>query len=115
MFNKKSATSLFQENDSNVPVTIFNKSAVKPDHSHLTSEYISIVRNSLGASLFEEDQLYHFQITTIKAETFTLHCKRSKFIEDFRALFSNKLPLSLRIDILEDSDSSWIFILKDDL
>lgn len=115
MFNKKSISCLFHDNDCGIPVTIFNNLALKSDPKHCINEFLGTVFNSLSVTEYNTEQFYHFQITTIKDGTYTLYCSRSNFVTAFKTLLYNKLPLSIRLDILEDSDFSHIILLKEDM
>lgn len=115
MTNKKSISNLFQHGDSNIPVTVFGKSDSSIEPCVCISEYFSAVLNTVNASLFMPNQQYHFQVTTICGETFTLFCHTNKFVGCFKTLFASKAPLSVRIDVLEDTDCCCVILLKEDL
>ena len=115
MFNRKNICCLFRDTDFGIPVTIFDNLAFKSDPKYCINEFSSTVFSTLNVTDYDKEQLYHFQITTIKDGTFTLHCSKRNFATEFKTLLYSKLPLSIRLDILENSDFSRIILLKEDM
>lgn len=115
MLSKHRLTRLFEDTDVNIPVTIFTPQDAKSGTHSNNHLWFGTIKDCLGQSLKNSEQTYHFQITSINGKIYTLHCTGSQFMEELRALFLCKDPMSIRIDILEDYDSTWIIILKSDL
>ena len=103
---------LFEDTDINIPVTIFTE-PLKKEHSKLS--WFNTIRECLCDQLLISEQVYTFQITSIKGKIYTIHSTGTHFIEELQHLFLYKDPLSIRVDILEDSDRSWIILVKSDL
>lgn len=115
MLNKRYLKRLFVDNDTNVPVTIFNECTKKDCDSLYRSKWFFTIKDCLGKALTQSEQTYTFQITSIKGKIYTIHCAGNHLIDELRSLFMYKDPMSIRIDILEDYDRSWVIILKNDL
>lgn len=112
---KKCLSKLFTDTDINVPVTIFSEHKINFNSYAYKQSWYQTIKECLGEILNDDQQPYHFQISLINAKTYTIYCTGNQFMEDFHSLFKCKPPLSLRIDVMENSDNSWIIILKDDL
>ena len=115
MSKTKSISHLFHHGDFNIPVTVFHKSDSSIESCLCSNEYFTTVLNTVNASLFMPNHQYHFQITTISGETFTLFCHTDKFVGCFKALLGSKAPLSVGIDVLEDTDCCCVILLMEDL
>ena len=115
LLNKIHLTKLFEDTDINIPITIFSESQKKSNGYAYKQAWYHLIQEALGSALNNYEQAYHFQITSVKGKVYTLHCTGSNFMNELQTLFKCKAPLSIRIDILEDYDSTWIIIIKDDL
>ena len=115
MINKKMLSRLFEDSDINIPVTIFSEPQKKVNGYAYKSAWYQTISDTLGETLKNHEQNYHFQITSMKGKNYTLHCTGAFLMAELHKLFECKAPLSIRIDLLEDSDSSWVIILKEDL
>ena len=112
---RNSIKKLFDDRDINIPVTIFSETLKKDNSYAYKQAWYQIIKESLANALNDSYHTYHFQITSICGEVYTLHCTGAQFMNELHALFSSKSPSSIRIDLLENYDISWIIILKDDL
>lgn len=112
---RKSIKKLFDDRDINIPVTIFSETIKKGNSYAYKQAWYHIIKESVFQTLDDSCHAYHFQITSINGKVYTLHCTGAQLMDELHSLFSCKAPLSIRIDVLENSDISLIIILKDDL
>ncbi len=115
MLIKNRLTKLFEDSDINIPVTIFSGLAKKDDGYAYKNAWYQAIKESIDATLNNREQAYHFQITSIKGKIYSLHCNCNQFVNELRSLFEYETPMSIRIDLLENYDTSWVIILKNDL
>lgn len=115
MLNKSHLSKLFEDTDINIPVTIFHEPQKKSNSSAYMNAWYQTISNALGDSLKNHEQSYHFQITVLKGKVYTINCVGASLMNELHSLFEHSSPLSIRIDTLENSDASWVIILKDDL
>ena len=106
---------LFEDTDSNIPVTIFSETFNKNTYYYYRANWFTAIKDGLDNLALCPESTYHFQITSINGKVQIIHSTCNKLIDELHTLFSCKQPTSLRIDILENSDLSWIIILKEDL
>lgn len=115
MLRRNCIKRLFHDGDLNIPITVLGDSLKSDSSFYNRSVWFSTIQSSLGTAITTSEQIYTFQITSIKGKIYTIHSSGKQIIEELRNLFSHKAPLSIRIDILEDSDQSWIILIKSDL
>lgn len=115
MLNKSHLSKLFEDTDINIPVTIFHEPQKKNNSYAYMNAWYQTISNALEASLRNCEQSYHFQITVLKGKVYTINCVGTNLMNQLHSLFKYSSPMSIRIDTLEDSDASWVIILKDDL
>lgn len=115
MLNKNRLTKLFEDSDVNIPVTIFSAPLKNSNAYTYKAAWYQAISDSIGLTLNNRELAYHFQITSIKGNIYTLHCTTKQFMNELRSLFEYKVPMSIRIDLLENYDTSWVILLKSDL
>ena len=115
MFFRKHLDKIFRDEDINIPVTIFSEPQNKSDSCAYRQNWYYTIRESIGLVLQNIDLAYHFQITTLTGTTYMIHCTYKQFIDKFHPLFEKELPMSIRIDLIENSDYAWVFLKKGDL
>lgn len=113
--SKKHLRNLFQDTDTNISLTIFSESSKKDSYFFYRTSWFSAIKDGLDNLALFKENVYHFQITSINGKVHIIHCRCCDLIDELRTLFACKEPTSFRIDIIEDSDISWIIIIKDDL
>lgn len=112
LFAKKTIKRLFENTDVNIPVTFFQPN-VKNDF--VKNAWFNIIKESLGQQLLSSKQTYTFQITCTKCSPYIIEASGIEIMEKLRFAFLHDKPTSIRIDILEDSDKSWVIIVANEL
>ena len=115
MPKRNSLKTLFCNSDTCIPVTVFSAPTHTNSPSCCRSNWFGSIKDTLALSIRHDDQVFNFRITCINGNVYDISSTYENFINEFRNLFACTQPISLRIDLLEDSDRSWVILLKEDL
>lgn len=117
MLKRKSIKRLFSDNDLNIPVTIFSLRARNNDTVFHKQAWLQTIKDTLYEyqKIIYLDQTYHFIITSSTGKIYEISSTFKNFVDEFKATVLYEEPMSIRIDISEDSDCSWIILLKSDI
>ena len=115
MIKKNSLKMLFNDDDICIPVTIFNFATIGESLAYHRSNWLGTITDTINLNVGHNNQILNFHITCINGDIYDIRSTPQKFMDKFRKIFSNSPPFSLRIDIMEDSDRSWIILLKTDI